>query len=41
MDRGIQMARLESGKKNISISTLSVICKYLGVSLSEFFKGID
>lgn len=39
-DTNIHLSRIESSKVNISISTLSAICKYFGLSLAEFFKGI-
>lgn len=37
----IHIARIETAKVNISVSTLSKLCDYFGVSLSEFFKGMD
>lgn len=40
IDTDIHIARIESGKSNITISTLSDICKYFNISLSEFFKDI-
>ena len=30
-DTGIHLARIESGKANVSVSTLSSICKYFNV----------
>jgi len=39
-DTGIHLARFESSKANISVSTLSKICKYFGITIPEFFKGI-
>jgi transcriptional regulator with XRE-family HTH domain len=39
-DTGIHLGRIETGKMNISISTLDTICKYFDVTLEEFFKGI-
>jgi transcriptional regulator with XRE-family HTH domain len=38
-DTGIHLGRIETGKMNISISTLDRICKYFNLSLEEFFKG--
>lgn len=35
----IHIGRIESGKVNISISTLQEICKHLGITLPEFFGG--
>ena len=37
-DTGIHLARIEQGKQNITISTLSKICEYFEVSLSDFFE---
>jgi len=39
-DTDIHIARIETGKVNISVSTLSKLCKYFDISLSEFFKRI-
>lgn len=33
----IHIARIETGKQNISVSTLQRICGYLGVSIQDFF----
>lgn len=40
-DTGIHLARIEQGKQNITISTLSKICEYFEISLSEFFKKVE
>ncbi|MCZ2225011.1 MAG: helix-turn-helix transcriptional regulator [Chitinophagales bacterium] len=40
-DTNIHIARIETAKINISVSTLSQICKYFGISLFDFFKKID
>lgn len=40
VDTGIHLGRIETGKMNISISTLDTICKYFDMTLEEFFKGI-
>ena len=37
-DTSIHIARIETGKLNISISTLNAICEYYQVSLAEFFS---
>ena len=39
-DTNIHIGRIESLNVNISISTLSMICNYFGITLSEFFRGI-
>lgn len=37
-DTQIHVARIETARVNISVSTLGAICKYFGISLAEFFK---
>ncbi len=39
-DTGIHVARIETGKLNISVSTLSALCKYFDISMSEFLGDI-
>ena len=41
IDTDIHIARIESEKRNISVSTLSDLCDYFGISLKEFFEGIN
>ena len=36
----IHIARIETAKVNVSVSTLSKLCEYFEISLSEFFKKI-
>ena len=40
IDTDIHIARIESGRSNITVSTLSAICDYFGISLCDFFKDI-
>jgi transcriptional regulator with XRE-family HTH domain len=40
-DTGIHLARIEQGNQNITISTLSKICEYYNISLSDFFKLVE
>lgn len=40
-DTGIHLARIEQGKINITVSTLSQICRYFNISLKEFFIFLD
>ena len=40
IDTDIHIARIETGKSNITVSTLSAICDYFGISLIDFFKDI-
>lgn len=39
-DTQIHIARIETARVNVSISTLAALCRYFGVSLSEFFKDM-
>ena len=40
IDTDYNIGRIEVGKTNISISTLSILCDYYEISLEEFFKGM-
>ncbi|WP_130735600.1 helix-turn-helix transcriptional regulator [Flavobacterium sp. J27] len=40
-DTGIHLARIEQGKTNITVSTLSKICSYFNITLSDFFRKIE
>jgi transcriptional regulator with XRE-family HTH domain len=40
-DTGIHLARIEQGKQNITVSTLSEICNYFSISLSDFFLLVE
>ena len=39
-DTSIHIARIETGRNNISVSTLNAICEYFEISLSDFFTNI-
>ncbi|MCC8034922.1 MAG: helix-turn-helix transcriptional regulator [Rikenellaceae bacterium] len=39
-DTQIHVARIETARVNISVSTLSAICKYFDISLAEFFEDL-
>lgn len=39
-DTGINPSRIESGRRNMSVSTLYAICKYFGITIQQFFDGI-
>jgi transcriptional regulator with XRE-family HTH domain len=41
IETDIHIARIETGKLNITISTLQSICEYFGISLSKFFADIE
>lgn len=37
----IHIARIESAQSNISVSTLSALCSYFKISLSDFYKKVE
>ncbi|WP_299896727.1 helix-turn-helix transcriptional regulator [uncultured Aquimarina sp.] len=39
-DTGIHISRIERSKVNITVSTLSALCDYFGITLSDFFNEI-
>ncbi len=41
IDTGIHLARIEQGKTNITVSTLSQICEYFDISLKDFFALVE
>ena len=40
IDTDIHIARIETGKLNITVSTLKAICEYFEISLCDFFREI-
>ena len=40
-DTNIHIGRIETGKGNISVSTLAALCKYYGIKLSDFLKMVE
>lgn len=38
IDTDINIARIESGRGNVSISTLADLCDYYQITLAEFFQ---
>lgn len=40
-DINIHIGRIETAKANLSVSTLSAICKYFKISLSDFLKKVE
>lgn len=40
-DTGIHLARIEQGKQNITVATLSKICEYFELKLSDFFLLVE
>ena len=41
IDTDFNIGKIEVGKTNITISTLSRLCQYYGTSLKEFFDSLD
>lgn len=41
IDTEINIARIESGRGNVSISTIADLCNYYEITLEEFFKDIQ
>jgi len=41
IDTEIHIARIETAKVNLSVSTLKDICDYFEISLADFFNGVD
>ena len=39
-DTGIHLGRIENATTNLTVSTLEAVCKYFGLTLQEFFKGM-
>jgi len=40
-DINIHVGRIETAKANLSVSTLSALCKYFKIPLSEFHKKVE
>lgn len=40
-DTSINIGRVERAKRDISMTTLSAICKYFKISITEFFEGVE
>lgn len=39
-DTGVNIGRIEAAKRDISVSTLEVLCRYFKISLERFFGGL-
>ena len=40
-DTNIHIGRIETSKANLSVSTLSSLCKYFKIKLSDFHKRVE
>lgn len=41
IDTDLNIGHIEAGRKNVTLSTLAILCKYYDITLEEFFRGID
>lgn len=41
IDTDLNIGKIEVGKTNLSMNTLAILCSYYGVTLEEFFRGIE
>lgn len=37
-DTNINIARMETAKVNVTVSSISILCSYFGISIQEFFR---
>ncbi len=40
-DTNIHIGRIETAKANLTVSTLSALCKYLKIKVSDFHKRVE
>ncbi|MBQ4278810.1 MAG: helix-turn-helix transcriptional regulator [Rikenellaceae bacterium] len=40
-DTGIHIGKIETAQYNITVSTLSRLCQYYGITMEELLKGIE
>ena len=40
-ETGIHIGRIETAKANLSISTLSALCRFYKISMSDFLKKVE
>jgi hypothetical protein len=40
-ETNIHIGRIETAKDNLSVSTLSALCKFFKISLSDFYKKVE
>ncbi len=40
-DTNIHIGRIETAKANLSVTTLSTLCKYFKIKLSEFHRRVE
>ena len=40
-DTGVHIGKIETARYNVTVSTLSKLCNYYGITLKEFFDTLD
>lgn len=40
-NHNLHFARIEQGNGNLTLSTLSLLCRYYDISLADFFRKVD
>lgn len=40
-DTGLNIGRIEAAMSNISVTSIEKLCRYYGVTLEEFFDGLE
>lgn len=41
LETDLNIGNLEVGRTNFTISTISILCDYYGISLKDFFDGLE
>ncbi len=41
MDTEYEVGRIETKKMNLTINTIANLCRYYGISLKDFFDGME
>lgn len=41
IDTDLNIGHIETGRKNVTLSTLAILCKYYSITLEELFRDID
>lgn len=40
-ETGMNMGDIEAGRYNITVTTLDRLCRYYGITMAEFFEGLE
>ncbi|MCD8172994.1 MAG: helix-turn-helix transcriptional regulator [Alistipes sp.] len=41
LETDLNIGNLETGRTNFTISTISILCDYYGISLKDFFDSLE